>query len=33
MILYTKGGDKAKCIKLKQSPKFNSKNDYWEILR
>ena len=30
MILYTKDGDKVKCIKLKQSPKINSKNDYWD---
>ncbi len=30
MILYTKGGDKVKCIKLKQLPKINHKNDYWD---
>lgn len=30
MILYTKNGDKVRCIKLKQSPKINSKNDYWD---
>ena len=30
MILYTKTGDKVKCIKLKQPPKINSKNDYWD---
>lgn len=30
MILYTKNGDKVKCIKLKQPPKINSKNDYWD---
>ncbi len=30
MILYTKNNDKVKCIKLKQSPKINSKNNYWD---
>lgn len=30
MVLYTKDGDKVKCIKLKQPPKINSKNDYWD---
>lgn len=30
MILYTKSNDKVKCIKLKQPPKINSKNDYWD---
>lgn len=30
MILYTKDGDKVKCIKLKQPPKINSKNNYWD---
>lgn len=30
MILYTKDNDKVKCIKLKQSPKINSKNNYWD---
>lgn len=30
MILYTKDGDKVKCIKLKQPPKINRKNDYWD---
>ena len=29
MILYTKDRDKVKYIKLKQPPKINSKNDYW----
>jgi len=30
MILYTKNSDKVKCIKLKQPPKINSKNNYWD---
>ena len=30
MILYTKDGDKVKCIRLKQPPKINRKNDYWD---